>query len=98
MIEPRPRGLDTLVNARIVAGTDIVSGHALSLDHGSIGAGGSAEATRIAACPALLLGQADERGRIARGLRADLVLLDDRFERRATWIGSQIEWIRGNPG
>jgi N-acetylglucosamine-6-phosphate deacetylase len=37
--------------------------------------------------PAAFLGIADETGRIAAGLRADLVLLDEALEVRETWIG-----------
>ncbi len=42
--------------------------------------------------PAAFLGLADETGRIAAGLRADLVLLDDALEVTATWIGG----VRGD--
>ena len=46
------------------------------------------EASRMAsAYPADLLGLADERGRIAPGLRADFVVLDDALSPRATIIG-----------
>ena len=46
------------------------------------------EASRMAsAYPADLLGLADERGRIAPGLRADFVVLDDALSPRATFIG-----------
>ncbi|MBD9369938.1 N-acetylglucosamine-6-phosphate deacetylase [Xanthomonas sp. XNM01] len=45
------------------------------------------EAARMASTyPARFLGIADRRGRIAEGLQADLVLLDDAFGVRATWI------------
>lgn len=37
--------------------------------------------------PAAFLGLQDERGRIAVGQAADLVLLDDDLQIRATWIG-----------
>jgi len=37
--------------------------------------------------PAQCLGLAHERGRIAPGLRADLVALDDRLQVIETWIG-----------
>jgi N-acetylglucosamine-6-phosphate deacetylase len=37
--------------------------------------------------PAAFLGLAGETGRIAPGLRADLVLLDDELQVRDTWIG-----------
>ena len=40
-----------------------------------------------AACPADFLGVGEDRGRLAPGLRADLVRLDDDLRVRATWIG-----------
>lgn len=40
-----------------------------------------------AAYPADFLGLAESRGRLAPGLRADLVWLDDELRVRATWIG-----------
>ena len=40
-----------------------------------------------AAWPADFLGVAESRGRLAPGLRADLVWLDDALRVRATWIG-----------
>ena len=42
-----------------------------------------------AAYPADFLGLADSRGRLAPGLRADLVWLDDELGVRATWIGGE---------
>ena len=49
------------------------------------------EALRMASFyPAAFLGLDQERGRIAGGYRADLVLLDDRFQ-------AQRVWIAGNP-
>lgn len=50
------------------------------------------EALRMAsASPADVLGDA-ERGRIAPGMRADLVLLDEALRVRATWIGGEAAW------
>ena len=47
-----------------------------------------AEASRMASRnPAEFLGLGDEIGRIARGYRADLVLLDDTLDVRAVWMG-----------
>jgi len=47
-----------------------------------------AEASRMASrYPAEFLGLGDELGRIAPGLRADLVLLDEALQVRETWIG-----------
>jgi N-acetylglucosamine-6-phosphate deacetylase len=47
-----------------------------------------AEASAMASRgPAAFLGLAEETGRIAPGLRADLVLLDDDLRVRETWIG-----------
>jgi N-acetylglucosamine-6-phosphate deacetylase len=47
-----------------------------------------AEASRMASRnPAQFLGLGDELGRIAPGYRADLVLMDDDFTVRETWIG-----------
>jgi N-acetylglucosamine-6-phosphate deacetylase len=46
-----------------------------------------AEALRMASLhPAAFLGLSDQVGRIAPGLRADLVLLDDQFRVQQTWI------------
>ncbi|MDD9993794.1 MAG: N-acetylglucosamine-6-phosphate deacetylase [Rhodospirillales bacterium] len=42
-----------------------------------------------AAYPADFLGLAESRGRLAPGLRADLVWLDDDLRVRATWIGGE---------
>ena len=42
-----------------------------------------------AAYPADFLGLAESRGRLAPGLRADLVWLDDELRVRATWIGGE---------
>jgi N-acetylglucosamine-6-phosphate deacetylase len=47
-----------------------------------------AEASHMASRnPAQFLGLGDELGRIAPGYRADLVLMDDDFTVRETWIG-----------
>lgn len=43
--------------------------------------------------PAQCLGIAHERGRIAPGLHADLVLLDEGLQVQATWIGGEAEWL-----
>ncbi|MDE0052579.1 MAG: N-acetylglucosamine-6-phosphate deacetylase [Rhodospirillales bacterium] len=40
-----------------------------------------------AACPADFVGVGESRGRLAPGLRADLVWLDDELRVRATWVG-----------
>ena len=49
-----------------------------------------AEASRMASqYPAEFLGLGEEMGRIAPGLRADLVLLDDGLQVLDTWIGGQ---------
>ncbi len=42
-----------------------------------------------AAYPADFLGLAESRGRLAPGLRADLVWLDDELRVRATWVGGE---------
>jgi N-acetylglucosamine-6-phosphate deacetylase len=47
-------------------------------------------------CPADLLGEHD-RGRIAPGMHADLVLLDGMLRVRATWIGGESAWIEVGP-
>ncbi len=39
--------------------------------------------------PAAFLGVQNERGRVAPGYRADLVLLDDNMHTKATWIGGR---------
>jgi len=50
------------------------------------------EAARMAATyPARFLRIDGERGRIAPGLAADLVLLDAALQVRATWIGGDME-------
>ncbi len=46
------------------------------------------EALRMASLyPAEFLGLEQDRGRIASGYRADLVLLDSQFEAQRVWIG-----------
>lgn len=51
-----------------------------------------AEAARMASTyPAQFLGLDDQRGRIAPGQAADLVLLDDGIHVRATWIAGDME-------
>ncbi len=46
------------------------------------------EALRMASLtPAEFIGVAFERGRMATGCRADFVLLDDKLNPKATWIG-----------
>jgi N-acetylglucosamine-6-phosphate deacetylase len=46
------------------------------------------EALRMASLtPAEFLGVAFERGRMGTGCRADFVLLDEKLEPKATWIG-----------
>jgi N-acetylglucosamine-6-phosphate deacetylase len=48
------------------------------------------EAARMASTyPAQFLEVADERGRIAVGLRADLVELDDDLNVQRVWVGGQ---------
>ena len=55
------------------------------------------EALRMASTrPADLLGEHD-RGRIAPGMHADLVLLDGMLRVRATWIGGESAWIEVGP-
>ena len=49
-----------------------------------------------AAYPADFLGLADRYGRLAPGLRANLVWLDCALRVRATWIGSAREDVRGS--
>ena len=53
--------------------------------HAGIPLGGALD--MAAACPADFLGVGEDRGRLAPGLRADLVRLDDDLRVRATWIG-----------
>jgi N-acetylglucosamine-6-phosphate deacetylase len=55
------------------------------------------EALRMASTrPADVLGER-ERGRIAPGMHADLVLLDQRLQVRATWIGGEAAWSDAGP-
>jgi N-acetylglucosamine-6-phosphate deacetylase len=55
------------------------------------------EALRMASTyPAGVLND-QERGRIAPGMRADLVLLDDALQVRATWIGGEPVWSEAAP-
>ncbi len=51
------------------------------------------EALRMASLyPAEALGVAHERGRLAPGLRADLVHLGDDLSMRGTLIGGEVAW------
>jgi N-acetylglucosamine-6-phosphate deacetylase len=45
------------------------------------------------ASPAALMGLGQSHGRIAAGLAADLVLLDDAGQVAATWIGGNVERV-----
>jgi N-acetylglucosamine-6-phosphate deacetylase len=55
------------------------------------------EALRMASLrPAEVLGDA-ERGRIAPGMWADLVLLDQALQVRATWIAGDVVWSEATP-
>jgi N-acetylglucosamine-6-phosphate deacetylase len=55
------------------------------------------EALRMASArPADVLGER-ERGRIAPGMHADLVLLDQTLQVRATWIGGEAAWCGAGP-
>jgi N-acetylglucosamine-6-phosphate deacetylase len=55
------------------------------------------DALRMASTrPADLLGER-ERGRIAPGMHADLVLLDETLRVRATWIGGEAAWSEAGP-
>jgi N-acetylglucosamine-6-phosphate deacetylase len=55
------------------------------------------EALRMASTrPADVLGER-ERGRIAPGMHADLVLLDEMLQVRATWIGGEAMWSEAAP-
>lgn len=88
------------VEVRMVAGTPrladgTLAGSALAMDRAvanvvHAGIPLDAALTAASATPAAILGLAD-RGRIAPGLRADLVLLDAALEVRQTWVaGEQI--------
>lgn len=53
------------------------------------------EACRMASTyPAQFIGVAGTHGRIAAGCNADLALLDDDLQVRATWIAGDVEWHR----
>ena len=53
------------------------------------------EAVRMASTyPAEFLGLGGTHGRIAAGCNADLALLDDDLQVRATWIAGDVEWHR----
>jgi N-acetylglucosamine-6-phosphate deacetylase len=55
------------------------------------------EALRMASTrPADVLGER-ERGRIAPGMHADMVLLDETLHVRATWIGGEAAWSEAGP-
>jgi N-acetylglucosamine-6-phosphate deacetylase len=55
------------------------------------------DALRMASTvPADVLGER-ERGRIAPGMHADLVLLDEALQVRATWIGGEAAWSETSP-
>jgi N-acetylglucosamine-6-phosphate deacetylase len=49
----------------------------------------AAAVTMASATPAAFLGLGGQTGTIAAGLRADLVLLDDDYSVRETWIGGE---------
>jgi N-acetylglucosamine-6-phosphate deacetylase len=83
-----------------VVGTSTVAGSVIALDAAVrtlAGAGGPLPAAVAAATanPAAMLGLTD-RGRIATGLRADLVELDDELRVRRVMRG--VEWIEGASG
>jgi N-acetylglucosamine-6-phosphate deacetylase len=55
------------------------------------------DALRMASTvPADVLGEC-ERGRIAPGMHADLVLLNEAMQVRATWIGGEVAWSETSP-
>jgi N-acetylglucosamine-6-phosphate deacetylase len=49
----------------------------------------AAAVTMASATPAAFLGLSGQTGTIAAGMRADLVLLDDDYAVRETWIGGE---------
>jgi N-acetylglucosamine-6-phosphate deacetylase len=49
----------------------------------------AAAVTMASATPAAFLGLSGQTGTIAAGMRADLVLLDDDYTVRETWIGGE---------
>lgn len=84
----RSNGRLTLADGTL-AGSDIdmVTGLRFAVAHLDVSLD---EALRMASLyPAMLLGLDDRRGRIAPGMIADLVHLDDSLEVRATWVGGQ---------
>jgi N-acetylglucosamine-6-phosphate deacetylase len=57
-----------------------------------------ADAIHAASAVAADLVGAHDRGRVAAGYRADLVLLDDELRVQATWIGGEQVWPRASAG
>lgn len=48
--------------------------------------------------PAVAVGEARRRGAVARGRRADLVLLNRRFVVEETWVGGECKYVRQRSG
>lgn len=70
-----------------LAGSDLDMASAVRNAVRQLGLGLAEASTMASGAPAAFLGLAEETGRIAPGLRADLVLLDDDLKVRDTWIG-----------
>jgi N-acetylglucosamine-6-phosphate deacetylase len=80
-----------------LAGADLTMIDAVTYMHRTLGLALD-EALRMASLyPAEALGVAGERGRIAPGLRADLVHLGDDLAMRGTLIGGETAWTAGTP-
>jgi N-acetylglucosamine-6-phosphate deacetylase len=53
----------------------------------------AAAVTMASATPAAFLGLSGQTGTIAAGMRADLVLLEDDYTVRETWIGGEASGV-----
>jgi N-acetylglucosamine-6-phosphate deacetylase len=80
-----------------LAGSDLDMASAVRNAVRQLGLGLAEASTMASGAPAAFLGLARETGRIAPGLRADLVLLDDDLGVRDTWIGGVSGPQAGDP-
>jgi N-acetylglucosamine-6-phosphate deacetylase len=75
--------------AGTLAGSDLDMETAVRNSVGMLGLGVPAAVAMASASPAGFLGMGDERGRIAPGYCADMVLLDDALRVRQSWIAGK---------
>jgi N-acetylglucosamine-6-phosphate deacetylase len=72
-----------------LAGSDLDMGLALRNAVDLLGLEVATASAMSSSVPATFLGLDDRQGKIAAGMRADLVHLDDRLQPRRTWIGGE---------